>query len=78
MPEPPKPSFFSAGVRGIFGGGTKNLDRDELFGEGKASSSVAQVTQGDALKGLTVGFCKNSNVTKILLQKSSEFLEQNS
>jgi len=53
MPEPPKPSFFSAGVRGIFGGGTKNLDRDELFGEGKASSSVAQVTQGDALKGLT-------------------------
>ena len=30
------------------------MDRDELFGEGKASSTVAKVTQGDAIKGLTV------------------------
>ena len=50
MPEPPKQSFF----KGFFGGGAKQLDRDELFGEGKASSTVAQVTQGDAIKGLTV------------------------
>ena len=52
MPDPPKQSFF----KGFFGGGVKQLDRDELFGEGKASSTVAQVTQGDALKGLTVTF----------------------
>ena len=51
LPEPPKQSFF----KGFFGGGVKQLDRDELFGAGKASSSVAQVAQGDALKGLTVG-----------------------
>ena len=51
MPEPPKQSFF----KGFFGGGVKQLDRDELFGEGKGASSVAQVTQGDAIKGLTVG-----------------------
>jgi len=49
LPEPPKQSFF----KGFFGGGVKQLDRDELFGAGKASSSVAQVAQGDALKGLT-------------------------
>jgi len=49
MPDPPKQSFF----KGFFGGGVKQLDRDELFGEGKASSTVAQVTQGDAIKGLT-------------------------
>ena len=30
------------------------MDRDELFGEGKASSTVAKVTQGDAMKQLTV------------------------
>ena len=38
----------------VFGGGVKQLDRDELFGEGKASSTVAKVTQGDAMKSLTV------------------------
>lgn len=52
MPDPPKQSFF----KGFFGGGVKQLDRDELFGEGKASSTVAQVTQGDAIKGLTVNY----------------------
>ena len=30
------------------------MDRDELFGEGKASSTIAKVTQGDAMKQLTV------------------------
>ena len=50
MPEPPKQSFF----KGFFGGGTKQLDRDELFGESKASSSLAVVTQSDAMKSITV------------------------
>lgn len=49
MPEAPKQSFF----KGFFGGGAKQLDRNELFGESKASSSLAVVTQGDAMKGLT-------------------------
>ena len=40
MPEPPKESFF----KGLFGGGSKSLDREELFGEssGRASRSVAK------------------------------------
>ena len=52
MPEPPKQSFF----KGFFGGGVRQLDRDELFGEssGKPSSSVAQVTTAETMKGLTV------------------------
>jgi len=49
MPEAPKQSFF----KGFFGGGTKQLDRNELFGESKASSSLAVVTQGDAMKNAT-------------------------
>ena len=50
MPDPPKQSFF----KGFFGGGVKQLDRDALFEEGKASTTVAKVTQGDAMKQLTV------------------------
>ena len=50
MPEAPKQSFF----KGFFGGGTKQLDRNELFGESKASSSLAVTTQGDAMKEITV------------------------
>ena len=53
MPDPPKQSFF----KGFFGGGVRQLDRDELFGveaSGKASSSVAQVTTAESMKGLTV------------------------
>ncbi|XP_046669379.1 syntaxin-binding protein 5 isoform X6 [Homalodisca vitripennis] len=44
MPEPPKQSFF----QGLFGGGTRNLDREELFGEssGRASRSVAKHIPG--------------------------------
>jgi len=41
MPEPPKQSFF----KGFFGGGTKALDREELFGESKASSTIAVKTE---------------------------------
>ena len=52
MPEPPKQSFF----KGFFGGGVRQLDRDELFGEssGKPSSTTAQVTTAETMKGLTV------------------------
>uniref|UniRef100_W4VR65 Putative integral to membrane n=1 Tax=Corethrella appendiculata TaxID=1370023 RepID=W4VR65_9DIPT len=44
MPEPPKESFF----KGLFGGGTRSLDREELFGEssGKANRSVAKHIPG--------------------------------
>ncbi|VVC88074.1 unnamed protein product [Leptidea sinapis] len=40
MPEPPKESFF----RGLFGGGARPLDREELFGEssGKPNRTVAK------------------------------------
>ncbi|XP_063381587.1 syntaxin-binding protein 5 isoform X1 [Cydia fagiglandana] len=44
MPEPPKESFF----RGLFGGGSRPLDREELFGEqsGKPNRTVAKVIPG--------------------------------
>ncbi|KAG8223281.1 hypothetical protein J437_LFUL001558, partial [Ladona fulva] len=46
MPEPPKEGFF----RGLFGGGYRTLDREELFGEasGRASRSVARHIPGPA------------------------------
>ena len=43
------------------------MDRDELFGEGKASSTVAKVTQGDAIKGLTVNLNYKTKSSKGLL-----------
>nr|CAD7441659.1 unnamed protein product [Timema bartmani] len=44
MPEAPKESFF----KGLFGGGLRSLDREELFGEssGRASRSVAKHIPG--------------------------------
>ncbi|CAH0399634.1 unnamed protein product [Chilo suppressalis] len=44
MPEPPKESFF----RGLFGGGSRPLDREELFGEGsgKPNRTVAKHVPG--------------------------------
>lgn len=44
MPEPPKESFF----KGLFGGGSRSLDREELFGEasGRALRSVAKHIPG--------------------------------
>ncbi|XP_061378648.1 syntaxin-binding protein 5 isoform X6 [Danaus plexippus] len=46
MPEAPKESFF----RGLFGGGSRPLDREELFGEssGKPSRAVAKHIPGPA------------------------------
>ncbi|XP_074033346.1 syntaxin-binding protein tomosyn isoform X5 [Leptinotarsa decemlineata] len=45
MPEPPKEGFF----KGLFGGGVRSLDREELFGEssGKASKAVAKHIPGN-------------------------------
>ncbi|XP_017466274.1 PREDICTED: syntaxin-binding protein 5-like [Rhagoletis zephyria] len=50
MPEQPKESFF----KGLFGGGAKSLDREELFGEqsGKANRSVAKHIPGPNLEQL--------------------------
>lgn len=45
MPEPPKQSFFI----GLFGGGSRSIDREELFGEsasGKAPKLVARHIPG--------------------------------
>ncbi|XP_070492761.1 syntaxin-binding protein 5 isoform X6 [Chironomus tepperi] len=44
MPEPPKESFF----KGLFGGGARSIDREELFGEvsGKPNRSVAKLISG--------------------------------
>ncbi|XP_060801516.1 syntaxin-binding protein 5 isoform X3 [Amyelois transitella] len=44
MPEPPKESFF----KGLFGGGARPLDREELFGEGsgKPNRAVARHIPG--------------------------------
>ncbi|XP_057661872.1 syntaxin-binding protein 5 isoform X5 [Diorhabda carinulata] len=45
MPEPPKEGFF----KGLFGGGVRSLDREELFGEssGKPSKAVAKHIPGN-------------------------------
>ncbi|XP_017851986.1 syntaxin-binding protein 5 isoform X1 [Drosophila busckii] len=50
MPEQPKEGFF----KGLFGGGAKLLDREELFGEqsGKANRSVARHIPGPNLDQL--------------------------
>jgi hypothetical protein len=52
MPEAPKQGF----LKGLFGGGPKPLDREELFGEasGKASSSLAKSIPGAGMAALQV------------------------
>jgi len=51
MPEAPRQGF----LKGLFGGGPRPLDREELFGEntaGKASSSLAKTIPGTKLMDL--------------------------
>lgn len=50
LPEPPRQGF----LKGLFGGGPKVLDREELFGEssGKASTSLAKNIPGPNLMAL--------------------------
>ena len=53
MPEAPRQGF----LKGLFGGGPRPLDREELFGEntaGKASSSLAKTIPGTKLMDLQV------------------------
>jgi syntaxin-binding protein 5 len=64
MPEAPKQGF----LKGLFGGGPRPLDREELFGEasGKASTSLAKSVPGAAgLAALQVGrpFCNIRNLS---------------
>lgn len=54
MPEPPKPSFLKGASSFLFGNSQpKNVDREELFGEGagKPSSGMAKHTTGGAAAG---------------------------
>lgn len=54
MPEPPKPGFLKGASSFLFGSSQpKNVDREELFGEGagKPSSGVAKHTTGGAAAG---------------------------
>ena len=46
MPDPPKPGFLKGASSLLFGGGPKDVDREELFGEsaGKPPSGVAKHT----------------------------------
>ena len=53
MPDAPRQGF----LKGLFGGGPKVLDREELFGEsnaGKASSSLAKTIPGARMMDLQV------------------------
>ena len=71
MPEPPKPGFLKGASSLLFGGGPKNVDREELFGEnaGKPGSGVAKHVTGpnmapvmaQSAQGTSeVGKCKQS------------------
>ena len=57
LPEAPKQSF----LKGLFGGGPKPLDREELFGEtsGKPSSSLAKNIPGARMSELQVTRLRN-------------------
>lgn len=55
MPEAPKPGFLKGASSFLFGGGApKNVDREELFGEGagKPSSGMAKHTTGGSASNL--------------------------
>ncbi|XP_017782470.1 PREDICTED: syntaxin-binding protein 5 isoform X5 [Nicrophorus vespilloides] len=73
MPEPPKESFF----RGLFGGGVRSLDREELFGEnsGKASKHVAKHIPG-ALQEMNSRVASSSNeisrAHKLMLERGEK------
>ena len=63
MPDLPKKNFFS----GLFGGGPKPCDREELFGDtaGKASSTIAKHIPGASMANLqSKGVGATSEVSK--------------
>jgi len=62
-PDPPKKNFFT----GLFGGGPKPCDREELFGEsaGKASTTIAKQIPGASMVNLQAkGVGATSEVAK--------------
>ncbi|CAG9815268.1 unnamed protein product [Phaedon cochleariae] len=63
MPEPPKEGFF----KGLFGGGVRSLDREELFGEssGKASKAVAKHIPGSSAELSQLGQRSSSATNEV-------------
>ncbi|XP_060525863.1 LOW QUALITY PROTEIN: syntaxin-binding protein 5 [Cylas formicarius] len=77
MPEPPKEGFF----KGLFGGGIRSLDREELFGEssGKANKSIAKHIPGANLQDLgqrSSSACSEVNRAHKLMLERGEKLTQ--
>ncbi|XP_012528964.1 syntaxin-binding protein 5 isoform X9 [Monomorium pharaonis] len=76
MPEPPKESFF----KGLFGGGSRSLDREELFGEssGRASRTVAKHIPGpnEALRERVASATGEVNMAHQMVVERGEKLSQ--
>lgn len=76
MPEPPKESFF----KGLFGGGSRSLDREELFGEssGRASRTVAKHIPGpnEALRERVSSATGEVNIAHQMVVERGEKLSQ--
>ncbi|XP_011049191.1 PREDICTED: syntaxin-binding protein 5 isoform X1 [Acromyrmex echinatior] len=76
MPEPPKESFF----KGLFGGGSRSLDREELFGEssGRASRTVAKHIPGpnEALRERVSSATGEVNMAHQMVLERGEKLSQ--
>ncbi|XP_046440783.1 syntaxin-binding protein 5-like isoform X4 [Daphnia pulex] len=72
MPEPPKEGFF----KGLFGGGVRPLDREELFGEstGKAGRGVARHIPGPAANLETLTYKAGSVAAEV--QKTRQALNE--
>ncbi|XP_050508304.1 syntaxin-binding protein 5 [Diabrotica virgifera virgifera] len=73
MPEPPKEGFF----KGLFGGGVRSLDREELFGElsGKPSKAVAKHIPGnlsDLNQRATSASSEVSRAHKLMLERGDK------
>lgn len=73
MPEPPKEGFF----KGLFGGGVRSLDREELFGEssGKPSKAVAKHipgTMSDLNQRATTAMSDVSKAHKLMLERGDK------
>ncbi|XP_020280072.1 syntaxin-binding protein 5 isoform X2 [Pseudomyrmex gracilis] len=76
MPEPPKESFF----KGLFGGGSRSLDREELFGEssGRASRTVAKHIPGpnEAIRERVASATGEVNMAHQMVLERGEKLSQ--
>ncbi|XP_070166783.1 syntaxin-binding protein 5 isoform X10 [Polyergus mexicanus] len=76
MPEPPKEGFF----KGLFGGGSRSLDREELFGEssGRASRTVAKHIPGpnDPIRERVTSATGEVNIAHQMVVERGEKLSQ--